>query len=423
MNFIPNVDAERYDEFVLHHPSKSHFMQSRAWGELSEREKGMKAHYVGMENDAGELCAAALLLERKPPMFPAYFYSPRGFVLDFFDDTLLAEFTKHIREFARSRGAMFVKLDPDVELRERNSDGSLVEGGFDNTSLVERMKALGYLHRGYNLGFDRRQPRFTFRIDLTPDDAAIDKRIVGNVLKNVKKSRRYACEVRKGESTDIPTLHRLITLTSERDDFVGYPESYYQSFYDTLSKYDMARLYLGFVDAKKSVKLLKAEREALLQKRLTLKKEGPLNESLLSEQRLDREIATFERYADEYPDGAVVSAHLVVRYGDKAWAVHAGSAGIMSETFINNRVYYEKIHDAKADGAKWLDQFGTVGDPANSPLRSLHEFKAQFGGRCCEFIGEFDLVTRPFWHFLYDRLLPYYRRVRLTLKMSARKKS
>lgn len=421
MNFIQDIEKDRYDAFVRSHPKKSHFMQSVAWGELNEQEKGMRAHYVGLENEAGELCAAALLLERKPPLFPPYFYSPRGFVVDFEDWALLDEFCRAVFRFVRQRGGMFLKIDPDIERREIDGHGNPVPGGADNAALVEHLQAIGFRHRGFNLGFEGRQPRFTFRIDLTPTDAEIDRKIVGNVLKNVKKSHRYACEVVRGTSADVKELHRLITITSERDEFVGYSAHYYQSMFDRLDRHGMANLYLGRVDPAATVGLLRQELDALLEKRKTLRKPGPLAESELSEQRLNREISQFEDYARQYPNGAVISAHFVIHYGDKSWAVHAGSDKLMSETFLNNRVYYEKIHDAKAQGAKLLDQFGTVGNPDTSPLKSLHEFKRQFGGKYVEFLGEFDFVAKSFWYFLYNRVLPAYRRARIGLKMALRR--
>ena len=420
MKFIQQVEISRFDEFVRRHPTKSHFMQSAAWGELCQKQKGFKPEYVGLEADNGELVAAALLLGRRPTGFPLYYYCPRGPVLDYSDRELLFEFLGAIRDFAKSRRAMFVKFDPDIALRYILDDGSTDPTMPENSSLIDELKAFGCIHMGFNREFEGRQPRYTFRIDLTPDDAEIDRRFTGNLLKNVKKSRRYACEVVHGTGADVKELHRLIGITSERDDFVGYGEDYYQSFFDILSSHDMATLYLGRVYPAKTVENLRAELAALLQKRTQLKKEGPLHESELSEQRLLREIETFEKYAAEFPQGATISAHLVVRYGDKAWAVHAGSDKRMSETFINNRVYYEKIHEAKANGALLLDQFGTVGDPENSHLRSLHEFKKQFGGRYIEFIGEFDLPTRPAWRWLYAHALPLYRRARISLKLALR---
>lgn len=422
MKFLTNINLSEYDAFVAQHPKKAHFMQSAAWGEFNETERGYKPHYVALVNDDGEIVAAALLLERKPPLFPPYLYAPRGYVLDFFDQELLATFTGYIRDFAKSRKAMFVALDPDVELQEIDRDGNPVATGFDNHALVRRMQALGYRHRGYNKGFEGRQPRYTFRIDLTKDQKEIDKGIVGNVLKNVKKSHHYAVDVSKGGSADVPDLYRLISLTSERDAFVGYEQRYYQNFFDVLDAHGMATLWIGTAYPKETVALLEKELDDLLKKRETLKKPGPLEESRQSEERIKREIALFEDYARQYPDGARISAHLVVRYGDKVWAVHAGSDKAMSETFLNNRVYYEKLCDAKQSGARIFDQFGTIGDPQHSPLRSLHEFKRQFGGRYVEFVGEFNMVVKPFWFFIYDKLLPLYRSIRISLKMMLRGK-
>ena len=79
MRFIQNVNSDRYETFVKNHPTKSHFMQSSAWGDFSAEEKGITYHLVGLEDEtSGELKATALLLERKPSLFPCYLYSPRG---------------------------------------------------------------------------------------------------------------------------------------------------------------------------------------------------------------------------------------------------------------------------------------------------------------------------------------------------------
>ncbi len=419
MEFIRNVDIVDFDDFVKNHPTKSHFMQSAAWGEFSLVQKGLTPHFVGLR-DGGELKAAALLLERKPPMFPPYLYSPRGYVIDFFDEALVGEFTRGVEAFAKELDAMFVALDPDVERCAIDGDG-VHRGGFDNSRVIDCLKSLGYTHRGFNKEFEGRQPRYTFRIDLTRDDKEIEKGIVGNVMKNVRKSNNYSSVVVHGNSADIPVLHKLISLTSERDEFVGYDENYYQNFFDILNKNGMATLYLGSTYPQKTVDMLKASLAGLVKKRETLKKPGPIAESEATEERIRREIELFSRYAESFPDGATISAHLVVNYGDKSWAVHAGSDKLMSETFLNNRVYFEKLIDQKARGCRLFDQFGTVGDPENSPLRSLHEFKKQFGGRYVEFVGEFDLVTKPFWFFLYEKLLPLYRRARISLKMLLRR--
>lgn len=397
-------------------------MQSFAWGEFNRAERGMKPHCVGMEDEGGSLVAAALLLERKPPLFPPYFYSPRGFVVDFFDGALLERFTKEVAGYCKRNGAMFLKIDPDIERRTVDAEGSPVAGSFNNECVIKNLQSLGFRHLGFNSGFEHRQPRFTFRIDLSADEETIKKRIVGNVMKNVRKGERYSTEICEGDEADTADLYRLITETSERDDFYAYSESFYRSFYRILHDRDMVTLYMGKTFPRRIVDDLSRQLEELLKRKKGLKKEQRIKEAEESERRLLGEIEKFEEYAAKYGDEAVTNAHLVVRYGEHAWAVHAGSSTDMKETFLNNRIYLYKILDQKEKGAVWLDQFGTIGNPKDNPLKSLHEFKRQFGGRYVEFIGEFDMVFKPFWYFLYEKALPKYRALRFGLKEFGRKR-
>jgi len=421
MVFLEAVEKERFDWFVAAHEQKSHFMQSIAWGEFCSLERGMTPHYVGLENTEGSLVAAALLLERKAVLFPPYFYSPRGFVMDFSDESLTKRFTDEVCSYCKKRGAMFLKIDPDIELREIDENSAPVPGGFDNSELIERLAKLGFSHLGFNKGFEGRQPRYTFRIDLLPDEADIVRCIEGNVMKNVRKGEtNYEAEIVAGD--DAETLYRLITSTSERGDFFAYSRSFYKNFYETLKKRDMVTLYIGKVYPEKTADSLKKQLEEIQIKKAGYKKEQRLHEAELTETRLRREIESFDGYADKYGAEAAVSAHLVVTYGRHAWAVHAGSSDDMGETFLNNRVYLHKILDQKKRGAVWFDQFGTVGDPRQSPLGALHAFKKQFGGRYIEFVGEFDRIFKPFWYYLYTRALPAYRAILFDIRALRRGK-
>lgn len=409
MKFERNIGFDEYENFVKNHPCKSHFTQSWAWGELKAKEDG-SIYRVGMRNEEGELVATALLIKYKRRFFKPYLYCPRGYVIDFFDKELVKEFTSCIKDFAKEVGAMFVTIDPDIERWSIDEHG-VPTGEVDNNWLIEYLESLGYEHCGYNKGFESRQPRFTFRIDLEREDKAIEKAFKGNVMKNVKKSHNYASELIIGGSEDVKTLHEMIQLTEERDNFVDFPLDYYQTFYDTLSAYDMAEIYIGKTYPAETVKMLEESLAELLSQREKIKKPGPLKENMEREPKIRREIELFKGYAEKNHDGKVLCAHLVVNYGDKAWAVHAGSTLEMSETFLNNRVYHDKILASKAKGAKIFDQFGTVGDWETSELKSLHEFKKQFGGRYVEFVGEFNLVIDKSAYFAYNKIRPMYRKV------------
>ncbi len=411
MRFEPELSKDQFDCFVSHHPSGAHFMQSVAWGEFMEKERGMIPHYAGLLDSDGAIRAAALLLERKPPMCPPYFYCPRGFVIDFSDNKLLLDLVNAIRSFAKQRGVMFLKIDPPVILQQKSRDGTSLSDKSDAIRIIEHLNRIGFSHLGWNQGFENHLPRFTFRIDLLSDESTIRKRTSGNLLKNIRKGDLYPTVIREGTSADLASFLSVIHATGERDDFRAYADSYYRSFYEVLHRHGMATLYLGEAYPSKTVTFLEqslAEHQRSMEK---LKNPNKLAEGELTTRRLLREIEKFREYSVQYADGTVISAHLVVKYGGHAWAVHAGSLGVMNETFLNNRVYWHKVLEMKAAGCDWLDQFGTIGNPESNPLRTLHEFKQQFGGVWTEFIGEFDLAFRPFWYRIYRFVLPLWRKV------------
>ena len=60
--FIENMNKKDFEKFVEHHNSKSHFMQSYYFGEIS-RFKGFEPYQVGMKKD-GSIVATALLLKK-----------------------------------------------------------------------------------------------------------------------------------------------------------------------------------------------------------------------------------------------------------------------------------------------------------------------------------------------------------------------
>jgi peptidoglycan pentaglycine glycine transferase (the first glycine) len=418
--YVENIDREEFDDFVKNHPLKSHFMQSSTWGEFNELQRGLKAHRIGLKKGEN-LCAAVLLLERKPRFFPGYFYAPRGYVVDFFDRELLNKITEYTSEYCKTKGAMFFRIDPDIERHEIDADGVRVKGGFDNTEVFENLIRLGFKHRGFNKGFDRTQPRNSFRIDLSIDEDEILGRISKTILKNVRKGSGYPSEIYKGKRDDIKKFCELIRQTSEREDYYAYPDSYYENFYKILGDAEMVTLYMGKLFPGEIVKKLERDLKNIEVKKISYKKEHHLREAELSINRLKREIPYFRSQLEKHGEEVVASAHLVVHWGFRSWAVHAGSLSDMKESFINNRVYLEKILDRKRAGDIWIDQFGTSFDPDNENLKGIHEFKKQFGGRPVEFIGEFDYVIKPFWYLLYQKAIPIYRNVVFDIKSFLRK--
>ena len=111
---LKNLEKERFDEFVRDHKTKSHFLQSLSWGEFSKAKKNLTPYYLGLVNEKDEVVGATLLLKKSLPLDLCYFYAPRGFVVDYKKKELVRTMTEKVVDFARSKKAIFVKIDPDI---------------------------------------------------------------------------------------------------------------------------------------------------------------------------------------------------------------------------------------------------------------------------------------------------------------------
>ena len=65
MSKLIELNKKDYENFVINHKSKSHFLQSYNWGEFAKKEKNLFPYYLGLISDSGKVMATALLLQKK----------------------------------------------------------------------------------------------------------------------------------------------------------------------------------------------------------------------------------------------------------------------------------------------------------------------------------------------------------------------
>ena len=424
MNFIENIEKERYEEFVKKHP-KSHFLQSYAWGEFAKEEKNLTPHYVGVENDKHQLVAATLLLEKHLPLGYSYLYAPRGYVIDFKDYELLKTFTEEIKKYAKKKKAIFVKIDPDIIYHEENCNQEVIIEKDDQA--YQSLKKLGYRHLGFTKNFETMQPRYSFRIDLTKPWEEVEKNFSKTTKQRIKKAEDLLVDVKIGTDKDINTFYQLMILTETRKDFVTHNEKYYQSLYKIWNQDNECNLFLGSVDLDKIIKKqteLKQEITEELTKfdheNLSKSEKSKKNELEKRKDKLETDIQKYQQAQKEYGTNITLSAHFIIEYGDKAWVLYAGNHNILTDTYTNYKTYEQHIKYYYDKKIKTYDQFGTIGDlRKENPLLGLHEFKKKFGGNYVEFTGEFDLVLNKPMYFVFTKLVPLYRKL---IKNIAKKK-
>ena len=412
------LEEKEYEKFVKNNKYKSHFLQSHAWGEFAQKKKRVKPYYLGLKKN-NKLVATALLLQKKLPLGYSYFYSPRGFVLNYEDEEVFKVMTEKVVEFTKKKKSIFVKIDPDIIIKKYNYLDEEIKLNYSWENIFKMIKESGFKHLGFTKNFETMQPRYTFRIDLTKDLDELKEHFSKTTKQRINKAIKLGCEVKIGTEEDLDEFCRLMMVTEERKDFVSYDSSYYKTLYKMYNEKNKMTLFLGKIYPAKILKELNKNKKEVEEsvkdlptENLSKSAKNKLKEAERRLESINNDIKKYTEVKEKYGDELTLNAHMIIEYGDKAWVLYAGNENILTETYANYYTYQTHLEYCKEQGYKIYDQFGTIGDlRKDNPRMGLHEFKKKFGGDYVEFIGEFDYITNHFMYFVFTKLVPLYRKV------------
>ena len=411
MKLVDNLTKEEYITFFKE-SNYNHFLQSYEWGQASIA-KGQTPVYIGMKNNKGKIVAATMALKKNTPLNMCYLYAPRGIIIDYSNDKILEEFTKLLKEYLKKINAIYFKMDPGIVYQEIDEDANPIKDGKNNYKLFDKLVSLGYKHQGFTTLFTRNQPRFTFRIDTTRPFEEIEKNLNKTYLKTVKRSYNYDLEVTSDYDTN--TFYKLMNDIANRNNFNGNSQKFYDAFDKEFSKeknvkYITIKIFPDKIIEKATAELEPIKKE-LAEGKIPQKKLADTNNIIA---RLQKDIDTFSPYKDKYPEG-LISLILICPTTNRAmWTLYIGNNDLATYTFSVNRAYYEAIKYANENNLEFLDLFGTCGEPHTKEKNyaGIHEYKRKLGGTYTEFIGEFDIISKPFWYKTLPILLKIYRKLR-----------
>lgn len=412
--FIEQVNKLEYEKFVKNHKTKSHFMQSWNFGEIS-REKGFIPHHIGIKKD-DKFIATALLLQKKLYKNLCYFYCPRGFVLDFNNHELIKIFTEEIKKYTNKYHSIFTIIDPDIKLQNLDIDGNRIDGE-DQFELVTYLKSLGYKHLGFNKNFENREPRYTFRLNLNQTIEEIHKNMHATTRKILNKGNQYNLNCYVGDNSDMEGFYFTMKETAIREGITPFKFSYYQKFYEIFNKNNESDLYIVKVNIdkltenyKKKIDILKTNIDNLKNLKNKEKSKNLMNDYNNQLNKLNKEFILINDIKEKE---LVLSSILTVKYGNKVWTVHGGNCNKLRELNANYLIYDKIICDAKKNNYEIIDFFGTTGaDSLDNKIHGIHLFKKRLGGEYTEFIGEFHLITNKFMYIIYQKLIPIYSKIK-----------
>lgn len=345
------MNSDTWNSIIATFP-EPHLLQTWQWGQVKARFGWAPSHRLW--GDEHKPDAAALILQRHIPIagFAArlrVLYLPKGPLLrDWGDEASREKVLDDLQSLARQRGAIFLKMDPDIIL----GVGAPGEPGAEFSPLGGMLQA-ELQSRGWRYSAEQIQFRNTVIVDLTLSEEEMLARMKQKARYNVRLADRQGAKVRIGNMADFGLLYRMYAETSARSDFVIRGEEYYQ------------KLWRAFYDAG----------------------------------MLDPLIAEVE--------GEPVGGVMLFRFGGRAWYLHGMSREAHREKMPNYLLQWEAMRRAKEMGCTVYDLWGApeIFDESDSMWR-VFRFKQGLGGTVLRTLGAYDYPVRPVLYNLYTQTLP-----------------
>jgi peptidoglycan pentaglycine glycine transferase (the first glycine) len=201
-----------------------HVLQSSVWAAVRERQ-GWRAEYVRI----GDPLPVALVLWRDAPLGQRIAYAPRGPIVAPQDSAGLLRALRHLADLARERGAVFLKVDPELSTEFAG----------------EALRAAGFARSAQDI-----QPVLaTLELDLGPDEDALMAALDKDTRWSVRQGPKRGVSVREvSDDGGLRAFYDLYSLTGQRADFITRTWEYYRSIWRALIDARLATLRLAYVD-------------------------------------------------------------------------------------------------------------------------------------------------------------------------------
>ena len=398
MKFDSNISKEEYIKFWKTNPNQ-HFLNSYNWGIVNKENRNLIPYYVGLRDINNNIVCETLLLLKKTPLNMSYIYAPRGYLIDWNNTKLVQEFTKALKEFMKDNNSIYLRVDPAIIYQDIDEEAKPIKDGNNNYKLFDDIKSLGYKHTGFFKLYDGNQPRYTFRTYNkefnTFED--LEHTISKTFMRSIKRSYNYDLNIQIKD--DIKDFYDLVLKVSEKDGFKAYSKKYYEDIFNLFNEDNYIKNFTASIDLKSVINKFKEQVKAE-------KNQDKIN-------KLNKDIAFLESKLTK--ESNIVIASLICIYTETgAWSLYIGNDDIAQYTGTVNRLYYEFLKDSYENHKEFSDLFGTVGDPKTKykNLAGIYEYKRKLGGKYIEWIGEFDLINKPFMYKILPLLLKIYRKLK-----------
>ena len=400
MDFVELTEKE-YQKFWENHPLKT-FLSAPKIAKLREK-SNWKSYFVGVKENK-KVVAAALLLSHKRKFNVNEFYSPRGFLLDYNNKELLTFFVEKVKEFAKSKNGYILRIDPYVIYKQRDINGDIVEGGEDNTHVVDHLISLGFKKvKTENM----EQVGWMFSLGLEgKTEEQILKEMKPNTRNTIRKAEKLGITMTELSYEELDRFQNIMEETGERKNFAVRNVEYFQNMYNLFHDSNEVKYYVTELNLKEYIKRLNNE---IKEKEEKLSNLGDAKYNDGQRKNITSEIESLKKRIDDAEEIREKTTNDIITLSGSMFIlidpeiIYLSSGNYEEYMRFNSQylIQWELIKYGIKNNFKKHNFYGIPANINEHPKDyGIYEFKKGFNGYVEELIGEFELPLKKEYYLI-----------------------
>lgn len=366
--------------------SMKNFKQSIEYANLKET-KGYKKIYLALVDEKKNVHGATLVLEKKLSGKYRYGYIPAGYLINFFNYSLLEIFTKELKAYLKKYNYIYARITPLINYQVYNSDFILKS---NNSGIINSFKKLGY---NYLPNTSK------YKMVLQTDDIAKTySKFKRSLKRNINDCLKKGITIHQGTDKDIDSFINLIEKQDyflKMKDFFNDSNNKFEFYYARLNP-DVYINNYRYLLKKEQIK------NEFLNNKLknpNVKKTNNLITRKMTSDRLvtkyHNEIINGTNIYTNYPKGLIIGVVGVIS--------NKREISFVVEGYDTNFAHIRSTSMIKWEIIKRYMQIGyKIFDLGNISVNNTYNTKNGFNGEIIEFSNTFDLVINDMFYKLYN---------------------
>ena len=371
---LKDINKKDFEDFCLE-SEYDNFFQSKYYAEI-KRLDNYHTYFVGLEEN-GKIYAAALLLSKNISILQKRgFYAPRGFIIDYKNVDLVRSFSKELINYVKEKNGAYLKIDPLITLYDRDNNGNIIEGGINNTKIVNQLKEIGWVQEDGELSYPL-EDRILYKLDLNSNEDELFNNFSDDIKKIIETNNNIGITTKKLEKANIQKLIDIIDRSTIVVDNLGISPSNYKEITNILDNHNLLDITVAELNIDQYL-------EFLINKKNTT-----------SNEEIDKKIEEVKQLQYQYGHSILIGLTLGVIYHNEYYVLMHAANLVDNNLYPLETIYWETIKKAKSMNFNTYN-FYEVGDKIENN-KMLKEIKG-FNGNIVELVGEFNYILNTYYY-------------------------